>query len=362
MQPASPDHGALMDEEDNPGEADFYDRASRSSPTSLDPDETSPQEPFTNACVRGDLTPPALPSDRCDLNQSFRHSFWRQKREAISRCLADTVKDMNRLHRFATCGSYAWVLRVSGTNDRFRIVTNRCRDRFCEACQVDRKRLIGMNLRAALPETRLRFMTLTLRNSDQPLNEVLTRLIVSFGKLRRRRDVAACITGGCWFLEITRNPDTSQWHPHLHVLMQGTFLPQQVLKKNWHEITKDSFVVDIRAIRDTDQAADYVCKYATKGCDASVWSDPLALSEAVTSLAARRTFNPFGTWTKLELSKPPTGDENWEPVAPLWKVILDASDGDEVSQMILSHLRRKTDAPYDTDLHHDPPGEMSDLC
>jgi len=133
------------------------------------------------------------------------------------------------------------------------------------------------------------------------------------------------------------------------------------LKKTWHEITKDSFIVDIRAIRDTDQAADYVCKYATKGCDASVWTDPVALQEAVTSLAARRTFNPFGRWTKLELSKAPTSEESWEPVAPLWMVILDASDGDEVAQMILSHLRRNPDAPLDIDLQHDPPGPLPDL-
>ena len=361
MQPPSPSHGTAVCDEESPGEGDFYDVGPSYPSALLDTDETTPQEPFQPAVIPWHSAPPALPSDRCDLNQAFRHSFWKQKRQAIADVLATTTTDQNRVRRYATCGSYAWVLRVSGANDRYRVVTNRCRDRFCEACQRERKQLIGMNLRAALPDTRLRFMTLTLKNSDQPLAEVLTRLIDSFGKLRRRRDIASCITGGVWFLEITRNTETQQWHPHLHVLMEGTFLPQQVLKRTWHEITKDSFIVDIRAIRDTNQAADYVCKYATKGCDASVWTDPVALQEAITALAARRTFNPFGTWTKLALSKTSTSDEAWEPVAPLWKLILNAQDGDEVAQMILSMLRRTPDAPVDLEFQHDPPGPLSDL-
>jgi len=207
----------------------------------------------------------------------------------------------------------------------------------------------------------MRFMTLTLKSSDQPLSEVLARLIKSFARLRRRKEIAERIRGGVWFLEITRNVETGRWHPHLHVLFQGDFLPQQILRRNWLDITKDSFIVDIRALRDSKQAAEYVCKYASKGCDSSVWRDEDALTEAMDALSARRTFSAFGTWKNLELSKPPTSDDNWEPVAPLWKVILDAQDGDDIARMILSHLKGGRDEPLDTDHVHDPPDPVPDL-
>lgn len=329
--------------------------------TSLDPDETTLQEPFQPASAPTDLTPPDFPNARHDLNQTFRHSFWRQKREAIGRVLHAAGRDQNRAKRYATCGTYAWVLRVGGANDRFRIVTNRCRDRFCEACQKERKNIIGANLRACLPEAFMRFMTLTLKSTDQPLTEVLSRLIKSFGQLRRRKEIAERIDGGVWFLEITRNVETGRWHPHLHVLFQGTFIPQQILRRNWLDITKDSFIVDIRALRDSKQAAEYVCKYASKGCDGSVWHDEEALTEAMDALSARRTFSVFGSWKNLDLSKPPTSDEEWEPVAPLWRLILDAQDGDEIATMILSHLKGGRDEPLDAGSMHDPPNKMSDL-
>lgn len=285
----------------------------------------------------------------------FRHSRWVAKRERTLVALHDAKVSQERLERFQKCGRNAWVLVDKENDERFRLACFRCRDRFCDPCAAERRQTIAANLREQLPDARLRLLTLTIKARDWPLSDQIDFFLESFRKLRGRREIARRITGGLWFFELTLNGATRQWHPHLHVIAEGHFLPHQLLKNTWADVTGDSFIVDVRRLRDTNAAAAYVLKYATKGIGTSVWQDKDRYAEAIASLAGRRTFGAFGSWQKLSLSRVTTSPDAWEPVAPLHVLVADAERGDPEARRILAFLRR-ADANEPLDLHsHDPP-------
>ena len=43
---------------------------------------------------------------------------------------------------------------------------------------------------------------------------------------------------------------TNQWHPHIHIFALLTdWIDQEELAETWHEITLDSYIVDVRRVR-----------------------------------------------------------------------------------------------------------------
>lgn len=60
------------------------------------------------------------------------------------------------------------------------------------------------------------------------------------------------------------------WHPHLHMIALAEFAPDaERLSRDWHEIYRDSFIVDVRPISQDDPASGFVevFKYAVKFSD-----------------------------------------------------------------------------------------------
>lgn len=60
------------------------------------------------------------------------------------------------------------------------------------------------------------------------------------------------------------------WHPHIHAIaLVDTWLDQKALSREWHEITGDSFIVGLTAIKMADPAKSFaeVFKYAVKFSD-----------------------------------------------------------------------------------------------
>jgi hypothetical protein len=200
----------------------------------------------------------------------------------------------------------------------------------------------------------LRFITLTLKTSDAPLPAQLDRLYDSFHRLRRLSLWKKTVTGGILFVELTVTK-TGQWHPHLHILTSGKFLPQAALSNAWRNITGDSWIVDVRLIRNPAIAAGYVTKYAGKLVPAGLVHDRARLVEAVIGLAGRHSFSPIGGWTHWHLSDSPPDDTSWEPVAPLWLILRLAQDGDVDARRIVLSLRKEpTREQPDTDSRAPP--------
>lgn len=297
--------------------------------------------------------PPVSPNS-AELNQTFRHSFWKLRRVRTLEVLNRRQTSADVLDRFRNCGTSSWVLRDPENPDRYRLATNRCRHRWCEACSRDKQRIVVGNLRTVLQDQTVRLLTLTLAARDEPLSDQLKRITESFRLFRHRRQIARCMTGGIYFLEITYNDQTERWHPHLHVVFAGSYLPHALAKTAWLDITGDSYIIDLRPLNGANGAASYVAKYATKAVGASVWTNPTRLNEAIGAMAGKRTFQPFGDWTDLGLSDPPTDDTAWETVDSLANLIRNAKRGDKAAVRILTKLANQNE-PDAYDLLPDAP-------
>ena len=122
----------------------------------------------------------------------------------------------------------------------------------------------------------LRPFLVTLTVKDGPdLAERFNHLHKAQRELWKRRQRARGspldgVAGAVWSYEVKRGSGSGQWHPHLHMIALAEHQPDQVeLAAEWHNITGDSFVVDVRPIDQADTAAGFmeVFKYAVKFSD-----------------------------------------------------------------------------------------------
>ncbi len=120
-------------------------------------------------------------------------------------------------------------------------------------------------------------LTLTVKNGED-LNERFTHLTKSWKTYQNRRrswtkngrgfNELCRTTGGVFSYEFTKSK--SGWHPHLHaVVLLDSKIDKHQLSEEWHKITGDSFITDIRKLKPnkTQDIADAfleVFKYALK--------------------------------------------------------------------------------------------------
>ena len=268
---------------------------------SLDTDETYRQ---THA-GRFNRYDPDLPHSY----HSFRHSGWRGTRDRTRLSLLACHGRSNRVDRFDTCGQHAHVFRHVTDPNRYQVRSEKCRDRWCVPCARERARALAATLADFVAERQTRFITLTLKSSTEPLIQLVDKLLDSFRKLRRNTIWKASQHGGAAFLEVKWNPQTNRWHPHLHVISQGRYIPQWKLRNAWYAITGDSFIVDVRLVKSRPDLCSYVTKYVASPVSHSVTNSHELLCEAMRALHGRRTATTFGTWRGLKLIHKPDVDE-----------------------------------------------------
>lgn len=263
--------------------------------SSLDAQETS-QNPFDEQAAT-----PGTPLDLQSTQQRIAHRRHEGTRRRIILALhhhgdPGLAKRAHRLGACCCCPTFR-----SGGGTLIGVNLARCRDRLCPLCSHRRGYQATAKVLALTHEFNApRLLTLTLRATDEPLKACVFRLFNRFGALRAMKGWSSRVTGGVWTLEVTRNPTTGQWHPHLHIIADGEFFPQPLLKKLWHEATGDSFIVDVRAIHDRREAAKYVAAYLAKPADVAQWPAS-AIAEYALALHGRRLMQPFGTARKVEI-------------------------------------------------------------
>ena len=162
-------------------------------------------------------------------------------------------------------------------------------------------------------------ITLTVKNGES-LEERYNHLTRSFRTLLSRyRDYKKkgrgfnqfCkIDGGFYTTEYTYNKSTNQWHPHIHIFALLTdWIDQEELAETWHEITYDSYIVDVRRVKKTKEygyskAVAEVCKYALKFSDLSLentW-------EAFLTLKGKRLTGSFGSMHGVKIPEKANDD------------------------------------------------------
>lgn len=301
---------------------------------SVHPPETNVDEPETSS-----VTPP---EDTSVGTITFRHAGWKAWRHRVRDALVATSASQTRIAAFDQCGDHAWLAQNKEAPGNFKITCDHCHDRFCVPCTNERSRRTARVIATYIAGKTLRFLTLTLRTGEEPLADSLTRLTAAFRKLRNRPFWKQHVTGGTSLVEIKWNAQSNRWHPHLHIICQGRFMEQKTIAAEWFTVTGDSWIVDIRLVKDTARAAEYVAKYATKGYSSSIFHDNAKLEEAITALAGRRLMMCFGTWRGFSITDP-ENDETWEQVTSLAQIKSLAECGQRWAVALLQHLANPRD-------------------
>lgn len=271
------------------------------------------------------------------LSVRFRHSGWHADRVRIYEALERTEQPLARKLGFLNCGAQAHILRNVEDPTIYRVAGSCCHDRFCLPCANERSHAIALNVLDVVKKRTLRFLTLTVKSDAEPLSDLLDKLHNSFQKLRRTKLWKKCVDGGVAFLEINWSEQRQRWHPHFHILIEGRYLPYAQLKSLWLSITGDSFVIEIRIVRDAPTAARYVTKYASKPFNKTFLHKPRRLDEAIVALKGRKLLVTFGTWRGITLARTPTPGA-WENIGSLERYIQNAAAGDPHAKAILSAL------------------------
>jgi hypothetical protein len=155
-------------------------------------------------------------------------------------------------------------------------------------------------------------LTLTLRHSDDPLESQIDKIYSSFQKLKKTKLFRSKVTAGVWFFQVKRSKSSGQWHPHIHCIIAGKYLPQGQLSKLWLRITHDSKIVDIRPVKDPQGAADEVARYASSPANIET-THPVDYLEIFNALHKRRIAGTWGLKGKVTLSQPAADDRGeWE--------------------------------------------------
>lgn len=257
-------------------------------------------------------TPPITPLTYQDFSRRFLHAEYLAAERVYS--VLDNRKDKTRADILRGCRTSAWFARHRDTGE-VRVAANSCHLRWCPVCAKSRQNYVTHEVTEWLRiADHPKFLTLTMRHSNAPLCHQVYWLYKHFQVLRRRKDFNAAVKGGIWFFQIKKSRVDSRWHPHLHCLVTGLYIPQRRLSHMWAQVTFGSVVVDIRAIHDPERAARDAARYCS--CPGSLvgLSVPEAC-ELVSAMHGRRICGTWGTGRAVSLRPPKSTDRSkWEDI------------------------------------------------
>ena len=224
----------------------------------------------------------------------------------------DGLGDVHLARRVAGCGEYL-LFRHYFTIDQVRLhAAQFCKKHLlCPLCAIRRG---AKAMQAYLPryeavcaaEPLLRPFLVTLTVKDGPdLAERFRHLMRSQRELWKRKQrgrgsVLDGVQAAVWSYEVKLGRGSGLWHPHLHMVSMAERQPDQhQLAAEWHEITGDSFIVDVRPIDQADPASGFleVFKYALKFSD----MEPADTFHAFQVLRGRRLVGSAGRFYGVDI-------------------------------------------------------------
>jgi hypothetical protein len=278
-------------------------------------------------------------SEQSEDVSSYRHFITSGCRKQITAArkvyeALDDDKAENRLAAFNSCRSSAYFVRHAKTG-KVRVVSSRCGQRWCPLCIRVKSYIIQQSVSAWLKTTPMpKFLTLTLKHTNAPLENQIDALYKAWKELRRVPFFKKRIKGGIWFFQVKISKADGMWHPHIHILCEGRFVEHAELKKMWSKITHGSDIVDIRSVKNPKKVADYVARYAAAPCTLSELDHNDALA-CVKALHSRRICGTFGTGRKIKLTpKPPEDAKDWIFVGSWSSVINQEYSNQDMAEVI----------------------------
>jgi len=143
----------------------------------------------------------------------------------------------------------------------------RCETRICESCARKYAARVRKRYRKITSKLyprkgkRLMFLTLTKRTNTAipPMSSDARRILDLSKKLFKTLWPKNLGCGALGTLEVGGNNNL-----HVHMIVYGHYVPQEEISELWNQLTGDSSVVWINAIKKSSLAINYVLKYITK--------------------------------------------------------------------------------------------------
>lgn len=252
----------------------------------------------------------SLPQSYQEFSTSFNRPEWLAVRETYQ--LMDLSGSTRRSDSLDSCRQIAWFVRNTETG-KVRVSSNHCHLRWCPLCATAKKAHVASQLQPWLRTANYpKMVTLTLQHSNAPLSFQVNSLYQAFRKLRKTKLIQSKVTGGIWFFQIKFDVASHQWHPHIHSLMTGKYIPHGLLSTLWLKITHTSFIVDIRPVNDFEKASFEVSRYCAR--PSPVRDIPKSKrTELFSAMHGRRLCGCWGSARAISLNVPRSDDTGkWE--------------------------------------------------
>lgn len=275
------------------------------------------------------------------LDQEWRHWNWSKERKYWLSTLPLIETSQTRILKFQHCGEQAW-LQTNQETGEVRLTCQTCKMRICSACNQRIRRSVRERIQALLqadPAQKWRCVTLTRKSTQEPLKTQLKKLLQAFRRLRQSKLWKHCSRGGVALAEVTRNRETGLWHPHLHILVNGTYLPKPTLIENWKKASRGSYIVDVMLVKHQSAMATYLTKYMTKPEDHAGLTDVDQARDYYESLQQGHRLVTFGNCRgKRPLPTRPIAFDKWQNRVQLAAVRRDAFRGETHACRLLAKL------------------------
>ena len=196
--------------------------------------------------------------------------------------VAETFNDDRFLkwaYNVENCGSYLEFYNWQFAGLKVK-TANFCKDRLCPLCNWRRSLRMFAKLSKIIQsqtyqETGYKnlFLTLTMQNCNiDELHTAIEHIFYSFNKFLKNKAIKHVVKGYFRALEITFNPISQTFHPHLHVIIavpksyfKNNYISQAEFTEIWQKSLNVEYtpIVDIRRFKDSKgiaEASKYVIK------------------------------------------------------------------------------------------------------
>lgn len=246
----------------------------------------------------------------------------------------DNRDGKNRVEQFSSCRTLAWFVRDNDSG-KVHVQSNSCRLRWCPLCAAGKTAyLMRVVSDWAEPKHNVRFVTLTLKHTSEPLTGQIDRLYSAFKLMRRDKEFKKLVSAGIWFFQVKLNKDQTEWHPHLHILVTGRYLPKALLSRIWFRCTKSSKIVDIAYVHNKQATIRYVARYCARPSNLSDMPEEFAI-DVFDALHGRRLCGSWGCGDDLKLSIPKDVPKGRFTTLGYWSTVHELSHSDDAARTIL---------------------------
>lgn len=180
----------------------------------------------------------------------------------------------------------------------------------------------------------MRFVTLTLKHTSEPLDGQIDRLYKAFRLMRRDKEFNSLVSAGIWFFQVKLNKDLTEWHPHLHILVTGRYIPKRFLSRLWLRCTKSSSIVDIAYVHNKQAVVKYVARYCARPSNLSEMPETFRI-DVFDALHGRRLCGAWGCGKELKLSVPKKVPAGKYTTLGFWSTVHEMSRSDDTAKTIL---------------------------